>query len=330
MAGLIARRLRSVKVSPVLAALTDTLNCQSRDFGHPSTPAGREYEIKTRMEESLCDVHRVPAVIYQSYAVFTFGRLQKLYPTNNSRAFATATEKAGKGSNASEAGRETGEDAMSPRLRILEGALDHVNRLGWSEAALAEAAAEAGLSPAVVGMFPRKEAELVEFFMDSCLSRTKEELARRQEELRQLTLRERISAAIRERLEQQAAFVTSWPQALSIQTQPSNAATSLRQRLELFDTLWAIAGDHSPEMERQAKRLMLATVYSTSEVYMLTDYSPGFDDTWKFLDRQVEAALDMKKSAQEALHIMQSVGVGLQNSVNNILRGVGTPHARGM
>eukprot|EP00271_Cylindrocystis_brebissonii_P019734 TRINITY_DN6180_c0_g1_i2.p1 TRINITY_DN6180_c0_g1~~TRINITY_DN6180_c0_g1_i2.p1 ORF type:complete len:295 (-),score=33.54 TRINITY_DN6180_c0_g1_i2:497-1381(-) len=294
MAGLIARRLRSVKVSPVLAALTDTLNCQSRDFGHPSTPAGREYEIKTRMEESLCDVHRVPAVIYQSYAVFTFGRLQKLYPTNNSRAFATATEKAGKGSNASEAGRETGEDAMSPRLRILEGALDHV------------------------------------FFMDSCLSRTKEELARRQEELRQLTLRERISAAIRERLEQQAAFVTSWPQALSIQTQPSNAATSLRQRLELFDTLWAIAGDHSPEMERQAKRLMLATVYSTSEVYMLTDYSPGFDDTWKFLDRQVEAALDMKKSAQEALHIMQSVGVGLQNSVNNILRGVGTPHARGM
>lgn len=36
------------------------------------------------------------------------------------------------------------------------------NRVGWTDAAMIAGAREAGVSPSVVGSFPRKEAALVE------------------------------------------------------------------------------------------------------------------------------------------------------------------------
>ncbi len=57
------------------------------------------------------------------------------------------------------------------RLRVLEGALKHVPSLGWTTAALMAAVADAGLSVASVGMFPRGPVELVEHFITTCNSR---------------------------------------------------------------------------------------------------------------------------------------------------------------
>ncbi|RWW07633.1 hypothetical protein GW17_00028979 [Ensete ventricosum] len=57
------------------------------------------------------------------------------------------------------------------QARVLRAALPHVVRMGWSESAMIAGARDAGVSPAIVGSIPRKEAALVEVnrrsFVDS-------------------------------------------------------------------------------------------------------------------------------------------------------------------
>ncbi|XP_010260199.1 PREDICTED: uncharacterized protein LOC104599387 [Nelumbo nucifera] len=45
---------------------------------------------------------------------------------------------------------------------VLRASLHHVVRLGWTETAMIKGARDVGLSPSIIGSFPRKEAALVE------------------------------------------------------------------------------------------------------------------------------------------------------------------------
>ena len=50
---------------------------------------------------------------------------------------------------------------------------------------------------------------------------------------------------------------------------------------------------------RYSKRVLLSGVYSATEVYMLTDYSPGLADTWQALDRRLEEVARLGKLAAQ-------------------------------
>lgn len=47
-------------------------------------------------------------------------------------------------------------------------------------------------------------------------------------------------------------------------------------------------------MNWYAKRAAIAGIYASSELFMLTDKSAGFTDTWEFLDRRIDNALMLK------------------------------------
>ncbi|KAK6147616.1 hypothetical protein DH2020_018528 [Rehmannia glutinosa] len=166
--------------------------------------------------------------------------------------------------------------------------------LGWSDAAMIAGAREVGVSPSIVGSFPRKEAALVEFFMDDCLQRLID-IIDLKEDLTNLIPSNRVAKLVRIRLEMQAPYISKWPQALSIQAQPSNIATSFKQRAMLVDEIWHAAGDESTDIDWYVKRTVLGGIYSTTEIYMLTDTSPDFRDTWAFLDERVREAFDLKR-----------------------------------
>ncbi|KAK6131782.1 hypothetical protein DH2020_034478 [Rehmannia glutinosa] len=193
------------------------------------------------------------------------------------------------------------------QARVLQASLRHVISLGWSDAAMIAGAREVGVSPSIVGSFPRKEAALVEFFMDDCLQRLID-IIDLKEDLTNLIPSNRVAKLVRIRLEMQAPYISKWPQALSIQAQPSNIATSFKQRAMLVDEIWHAAGDESTDIDWYVKRTVLGGIYSTTEIYMLTDTSPGFAhllsvvdfrDTWAFLDERVREAFDLKKTVQE-------------------------------
>ncbi|GMJ07273.1 hypothetical protein like AT1G19140 [Hibiscus trionum] len=204
------------------------------------------------------------------------------------------------------------------QARVLQASLRHVIRLGWSEEAMIAGAKEVGISPSIVGSFPRKEAALVEFFMDDCLQRLIDRIDSG-EELQNLTPSQRIYKLVRSRLEMQAPYISKWPQALSIQAHPLNVSTSFKQRAMLVDEIWHAAGDETSDLDWYVKRTVLGGIYSTTEIYMLTDSSREFRDTWLFLDNRVKDAFDLKKTIQEAKYLAEAVGAGMGSSLQGFV-----------
>ncbi|XVF88919.1 hypothetical protein PTKIN_Ptkin19aG0089600 [Pterospermum kingtungense] len=204
------------------------------------------------------------------------------------------------------------------QARVLQASLRHAIRLGWSEEAMIAGAKEVGVSPSIVGSFPRKEAALVEFFMDDCLQKLIDRIESG-EELQHLIPSQRISKLLRIRLEMQAPYISKWPQALSIQAHPLNVPTSFKQRAMLVDEIWHAAGDEASDIDWYVKRTVLGGIYSTTEIYMLTDSSPEFRDTWLFLDDRVKDAFDFKKTIQEAKYLAEAVGAGMGSSLQGFV-----------
>lgn len=235
---------------------------------------------------------------------------------------------AGAGASSTTAGKSSGGRSQQPRAqyqdeqaRVLNASLRHVPRLGWTEAAMVAGARDVGVSPSIVGAFPRKEAALVEHFMDECLQKLMD-IIDSDEDLNNLIPSDRIAKLVRSRLELQAPYIAKWPQALSIQAQPMNVPNSFKQRAMLVDEIWHAAGDEANDIDWYVKRTILGGIYSTTEIYMLTDSSPDFRDTWAFLNGRVRDAFDFKKSVQEAQYLAEAIGAGMGNSVQGFMNSV--------
>jgi ubiquinone biosynthesis protein COQ9 len=87
-----------------------------------------------------------------------------------------------------------------------------VKALGWSQAALVAAARELQLSPACTGMFPRGGAQLAEHWVAQANAALAAELQAAQQQYSGLPVRQRITAAVRRRLEMNQPVMDSWPQ----------------------------------------------------------------------------------------------------------------------
>lgn len=198
-----------------------------------------------------------------------------------------------------------------PRAALLDAALAHVPASGWSPEALRAGAADAGLSPAAVGLLPRGEAELVEHFHARCDADLARELEGRSPELADMRVRDRLALAVRLRLEMVGPVLHTWPQALALQALPPNAPHALRLRAALVDEMWHAAGDTTTDMRWYARRAALGAVYSATEVAMLTDFSPAFEDTWAFLDRRIDDATELGKATREAADLASAALRGL-------------------
>lgn len=178
---------------------------------------------------------------------------------------------------------------MPEATTVLEAALVHVPKHGWSVGAIREGAASLSLSPAIAASFKRGEVELVEYFVRKCNAALAKQLdAERETVLASMGDTEaRLAYALNERLKMVQPFARSWPQALKVQAHPRNFPESVRNLAELADEVWHACGDDATDLSWYTKRMALAGVYSASEVFMLTDYSPNFVDSKAFLERRL-------------------------------------------
>ncbi|AAF82225.1 Contains similarity to a HSPC326 mRNA from Homo sapiens gb/AF161444. EST gb/AI997162 comes from this gene [Arabidopsis thaliana] len=239
---------------------------------------------------------------------------------NQSGPTASSSTGTGEGQRRHES-RKPRAEFQEEQARVLSASLRHVPRLGWTEEAMMAGSRDVGVSPSIVGSFSRKEAALVEFFMDECLQLLMDRIDSGLD-LQNLIPSERISKLIRIRLEMQVPYMSKWPQALSIQAHPLNVPTSFKQRAMLVDEIWHAVGDGASDLDWYVKRTILGGVYSTTEIYMLTDDSLEHRDTWAFLDDRVKDAFDLKKSIQEAKYFAEDIGAGVGKSVQGLMNGV--------
>ncbi|MCJ1330990.1 Ubiquinone biosynthesis protein coq9, mitochondrial [Thelotrema lepadinum] len=101
--------------------------------------------------------------------------------------------------------------------------------------------------------------------------------------------------------------------------QPSYVPASLHELFLLSDEIWHLAGDTAVDSSWYTKRATLSAIYSSAEVFMTTDTSPGFAETENFLDRRLH---ELQTMGQTLGAVSEWVGFSGRALVN-VLRSKG-------
>ncbi|CAM9871822.1 unnamed protein product [Scytosiphon promiscuus] len=248
----------------------------------------------------------------------------------SSSSFSTAatTEDIGTGAPSREAEEHDGafED---PRNAILDAALDHVEAHGFSATALAAGAKDCGFHSVAAGMFPKGQADLVHHLMAKALQEVKklseETPATKRNDSSEgdsedgdesssefdsewaPSETDRLREGIKAALSCLAPYKTHWPHAMSIGLLPQNAGATATAVAVLADELAFLSGDRSTDLAWYGKRGVIAGMYASTELFMLTDESEGLSETWAFLDRLLSDYEILATSPENAADVATGV-----------------------
>ncbi|KAF7646611.1 hypothetical protein LDENG_00184810 [Lucifuga dentata] len=205
------------------------------------------------------------------------------------------------------------------QARILTAALEFVPLHGWSMEAIAAGAETLGLSSASTGMFNNGAGDLVLHFIAQCNSQLTEILAEQHNQVQLGQAEPKKTAdflrdAVETRLRMHIPYIDTWPQAMSILLLPHNIPDSLKYLSALVDDIWYYAGDRSTDMNWYTKRAALTGIFNTTELVMLQDSSPDFQDTWNFLDNRIQDVVKMATTAKQVQSTGEAVVQGLMGA----------------
>jgi len=179
------------------------------------------------------------------------------------------------------------------REHLLEATLAHVAFDGWSETALAAGARDWDIDPtAAHGTFPRGSIDLVVEFSGWADRRMEAVLAER--DMGALKVRERITAAVRARLEVCAEHREAVRLAIGLFALPSHAPDAMRCLYRTVDAMWHAVGDRSTDFNFYTKRALLAGVQLSTTLYWLQDNSENAEASWGFLNRRIDDVLKIQ------------------------------------
>ncbi|MGB5949319.1 MAG: COQ9 family protein [Parvibaculum sp.] len=181
------------------------------------------------------------------------------------------------------------------RARILAAALPNVAFDGWTTRLMREAADAAGLTHGEMRLaFSGGILDLVDYFLADGDRRMEEALSRR--DLGALKIRERITAAVRMRIEVDLAHREAVRRAVTLLSLPLSGIAGPRALYRTVDTIWRAIGDRSTDFNFYTKRATLAGVYSAVTLYWFADQSEDFANTWAFLDKRIEDVMQIEKA----------------------------------
>ena len=202
---------------------------------------------------------------------------------------------------------------------ILLASLAHIPFDGWGEAALARGADDAGYDSATARrLFPGGAAEMIALHSHYADRHMLEELAGL--DLDAMKIRDRITLAVRVRLQQNALHREAVRRAMARLALPHNAMLATQLLYRTVDAMWHAAGDTATDHNFYTKRALLAGVYASTVMCWLNDGSPDLEVTWAFLDRRIAEVMRVPKA-------MAGIGRMLGNLPNplRLLRFPGAP-----
>ncbi len=182
----------------------------------------------------------------------------------------------------------------SLRDRVLDAVLFNVAFDGWGPSGVRAAVRDGTITAEEAALaFPGGALDMIEYHSIRADRRMVEELERRN--VGALKVRDRITLAVRVRLEQNAGHREGVRRALAILALPINAPVAARLLYRTVDAIWYAAGDRSADFSFYTKRATLAAVYSSTVLYWLNDRSEGMSETWAFLDRRIADVMRFEK-----------------------------------
>ncbi|XP_067574457.1 ubiquinone biosynthesis protein COQ9, mitochondrial isoform X2 [Pseudorca crassidens] len=177
--------------------------------------------------------------------------------------------------------------------RILTAALECVPAHGWT----AEAIAEGAKCNSRLTRVLEEEQKLVQ--LGQAEKRKTDEFLR---------------DAVETRLRMLIPYIEHWPRALSILLLPHNIPASLGLLTSMVDDMWHYAGDQSTDFNWYTRRAVLAGIYNTTELVMMQDSSPDFEDTWHFLENRINDAMNVGHTAKQVKSTGEALVQGLMGA----------------
>jgi ubiquinone biosynthesis protein COQ9 len=174
---------------------------------------------------------------------------------------------------------------------ILDALLTLVPRLGWTRAALAQAAGDAALAE---NAFPRGPRDAIAHWSRRC------DAALDAVPLDGLRTPGRIRALIVARLQMAAPHKEALRQALALLAAPWNAPLAAALTAETVNAMWYAAGDTSADFSWYTRRATLAAVYGATLAFWLADRSEDMAPTLSFLDRRLEGLARLNRKPKAA------------------------------
>jgi ubiquinone biosynthesis protein COQ9 len=185
-------------------------------------------------------------------------------------------------------------DRQHSRDKLLEAALPHVVFDGWGMKALTSGAADAGISTGQIhAVFVNPERDLLMHLSDWADRRMLLRLA--EMDLPSMKVRQRITAAVRVRIEAFSGHEEAVRLAIGSLATPGNATMAARNVYRTVDSIWRVADDEATDFNFYTKRGLLAAVLTSSMLYWLNDTSDHHEETWSFLDRRIEDVMKIPK-----------------------------------
>ncbi|MBA4210848.1 MAG: COQ9 family protein [Parvibaculum sp.] len=192
-------------------------------------------------------------------------------------------------------GKAKSDHLTDVRMRVLEAALPNVAFDGWTPRLLRDAAEQAGVSQGEVRLaFPGGVLDLVDHFLADGDRRMAEALMH--EEIATLKIRERITLAVRTRIEADLPHREAMRRAITLLALPSSGTLGARTLYRTVDAIWRAVGDTSADFNFYTKRATLAGVFSAVTLYWFADESEGYAKTWAFLDRRIEDVMRFERA----------------------------------
>ncbi len=180
-------------------------------------------------------------------------------------------------------------DAIAPLLG------SHAAFDGWSDRAIAMAAAELGVSAERGRIaFPDGPVQMIDAWFDWV---DRHMLAAfPPERIDAMKVRERISALLTHRFETLRPHKEALRRALAMLAMPQNALAAGRLAWRSADRIWRVAGDRATDYNHYTKRTILIGVYGSTTLVFLDDESEDFAVTRAFLARRIDDVMRFEKA----------------------------------
>ena len=136
-----------------------------------------------------------------------------------------------------------------------------------------------------------------------------------------MSRKDKIKAGIIHRLQQIQPYIERWDEAMAWMSHPANLFSAHETMMEFASQVLRLAGDDSSRMDWYLRRYQLIGVLTATELYMLTDRSPGFTETYAFLDR----ALDAVDQSEAILSQVSNTVLGLWKAKNAVFEAAKDP-----
>jgi ubiquinone biosynthesis protein COQ9 len=180
------------------------------------------------------------------------------------------------------------------RERLLDAFIPLAAEQGWTDAALAAAAQAAGLSEGEALLAcPNGAEDLMSAFAARADDAMLAALARL--DLTKMRIRDKVTAAVRARLEAQIPYKETARALTRALARPDRAPLAARLVWRTADLIWRALGDMSTDGNFYSKRAILSGVLASTYARWFADKTPDSAETWAFLDGRIENVMQFEK-----------------------------------